>query len=468
MAAGSAAAAAGSAAAAVAPPPLPSLRRAVRELENFAGVWAASAEAEARMRGELTSLRTLIAGTASDGHSGSGSGSDAAGSGHTSDACSSDGLSDDGYGPGGRRANERASNGNRGGGGCTDDLLASASDADGGCSDDGGSSDGDGGGAAGTGEEVGFRGGDDGGSGGESYGAWHVVLEGLSLTDIDAVQLVQAKFQVSCGRCRAAGTLSIASDAVAGGGRPFEAGGECGTCHSVWTACARPRFVTADAATLCALKLSGCSPMDLLPALLAVQCGGCGGVTTMRGVQVGLPAERACPSCHRRVALRVAAVSFVPRGPPAGGAALTRPPRARGQRGPAGGGPGGGGGVTPSLGSPLPSLGTCRHYRHSYRWLRFPCCGQRFPCDLCHEEAADHEAKWASRMVCGFCSLEQRVESACTGCGKKLASTGRNPSGRSTRYWEGGAGCTDTRFMTRKVDAHFCVENGDVHDVCVG
>eukprot|EP00955_Chlamydomonas_euryale_P090231 364522-Chlamydomonas_euryale.AAC.14 len=196
MAAGSAAAAAGSAAAAVAPPPLPSLRRAVRELENFAGVWAASAEAEARMRGELTSLRTLIAGTASDGHSGSGSGSDAAGSGHTSDACSSDGLSDDGYGPGGRRANERASNGNRGGGGCTDDLLASASDADGGCSDDGGSSDGDGGGAAGTGEEVGFRGGDDGGSGGESYGAWHVVLEGLSLTDIDAVQLVQAKFQV--------------------------------------------------------------------------------------------------------------------------------------------------------------------------------------------------------------------------------------------------------------------------------
>ena len=37
---------------------------------------------------------------------------------------------------------------------------------------------------------------------------------------------------------------------------------------------------------------------------------------------------------------------------------------------------------------------------NSCRWLRFPCCGQRFPCDLCHEEATDgHEMKWAHRMV---------------------------------------------------------------------
>uniref|UniRef100_A0A1I8JQZ7 C3H1-type domain-containing protein n=1 Tax=Macrostomum lignano TaxID=282301 RepID=A0A1I8JQZ7_9PLAT len=30
-------------------------------------------------------------------------------------------------------------------------------------------------------------------------------------------------------------------------------------------------------------------------------------------------------------------------------------------------------------GQPLPSNGTCRHYKRSYRWLRFPCCGRAFP-----------------------------------------------------------------------------------------
>lgn len=27
-------------------------------------------------------------------------------------------------------------------------------------------------------------------------------------------------------------------------------------------------------------------------------------------------------------------------------------------------------------GASLPHNGTCKHYRHSYRWLRFPCCGE--------------------------------------------------------------------------------------------
>lgn len=27
-------------------------------------------------------------------------------------------------------------------------------------------------------------------------------------------------------------------------------------------------------------------------------------------------------------------------------------------------------------GTSLPDNGACKHYRHSYRWLRFPCCGE--------------------------------------------------------------------------------------------
>lgn len=31
--------------------------------------------------------------------------------------------------------------------------------------------------------------------------------------------------------------------------------------------------------------------------------------------------------------------------------------------------------------------------------------------------------KWATRMVCGYCSLEQPVSGQCKGCEKRLAAT---------------------------------------------
>lgn len=58
-------------------------------------------------------------------------------------------------------------------------------------------------------------------------------------------------------------------------------------------------------------------------------------------------------------------------------------------------------------GKPLPSFGTCKHYKKSYRWLRFPCCGKAYPCDACHDANEDHEMKLANRMICGFCCKEQ-------------------------------------------------------------
>jgi hypothetical protein len=170
-------------------------------------------------------------------------------------------------------------------------------------------------------------------------------------------------------------------------------------------------------------------------------------------------------------------------------------------------------------GQPLPLLGACAHYRHSHRWLRFPCCGRRFPCDLCHELGAPdgHEMAWAKRMVrraaaaaarrgprtrrpqdmptrcalpiprsgrmaslpgpttllrphnlasltplacadappqrpqtCGYCGVEQAVADSCKACGKKLASSASNPTGKATRFWEGGKGQRDPSSMSRK------------------
>lgn len=109
----------------------------------------------------------------------------------------------------------------------------------------------------------------------------------------------------------------------------------------------------------------------------------------------------------------------------------------------------------PIAGQPLPDNGACKHYLHSYRWLRFPCCGRRFPCDLCHEQNVDdgHEAKWATRMVCGFCSIEQSVAQRCSACGKKLTTTASRPEGRNTRYWEGGKGQRDKKMLSKN-DSH--------------
>lgn len=36
-------------------------------------------------------------------------------------------------------------------------------------------------------------------------------------------------------------------------------------------------------------------------------------------------------------------------------------------------------------GESLPKNGACSHYKHSYRFFRFPCCGKAFPCDICHD-----------------------------------------------------------------------------------
>jgi hypothetical protein len=56
-------------------------------------------------------------------------------------------------------------------------------------------------------------------------------------------------------------------------------------------------------------------------------------------------------------------------------------------------------------------------------------------------------------MACGFCSREQPVAPECVHCGKRLATSGSNPSGRQTRFWEGGAGCRDVRRLNKN-DPH--------------
>lgn len=95
-------------------------------------------------------------------------------------------------------------------------------------------------------------------------------------------------------------------------------------------------------------------------------------------------------------------------------------------------------------GKPLPNNGACKHYKKSYRWLRFPCCGKTYPCDICHDDNEDHEMKYANRMICGFCCKEQpfALEKPCARCSSSLTKV------RSS-HWEGGRGCRDKIAMSR-------------------
>lgn len=311
-------------------------------------------------------------------------------------------------------------------------------------------------------------GGGGGGGGGHSDAVLPLLLqlEGLDLVDCDCLELLRLNLQVSCSRCRASGELSFASaavelptDAGKGGGRGSRSGtlaaaGECGTCHAAWQVELAPKLVHDRSNTLAHLRAEGCLPMDVLPSMLAGQCSQCSSSAAFRSVAVGRWNERACSSCHTAMKFQFATALFVPnlrsagqRGGAAGSGAGGGTARAGRQ---AGGGSGGDSSAVFNgllqVGQPLPERGTCPHYKHSYRWLRFPCCGKRFPCDLCHEELTDgHDMKWATRMVCGYCSLEQPVASQCKNaeCGKKLATSAAAPTGRRTRFWEGGKGQRD-------------------------
>lgn len=84
-------------------------------------------------------------------------------------------------------------------------------------------------------------------------------------------------------------------------------------------------------------------------------------------------------------------------------------------------------------GQPLPKTGTCKHYKHSHRWMRFPCCGLAFPCDECHDLMSDHPSKWANRMICGYCSKESNVGPRCNNCDKNLTKKLLNDVNRKSR-----------------------------------
>ncbi|XP_064168318.1 uncharacterized protein si:dkey-24l11.2 [Anguilla rostrata] len=259
-----------------------------------------------------------------------------------------------------------------------------------------------------------------------------VRLQGLELGEETAtVTAKQITVTLQCSRCKVTADLALT------GRLPCTA--QCEKCGSSIGASFRPSMLHHYSSVLGFLDLSGAVPVDLVlqDCELLVGCLTCSQEGPLQMLSYGQTKEMNCQHCHTR--LRVLAESAVFQ-------QLQPRPRTQAGRGDAGRGAG----RYPrdpavQRGKPLPEKGTCKHFKQSQRWLRFPCCGRAYPCDACHDEDQDHPMELATRMICGHCAKEQAYSTGkpCVSCGGMMTRDSH------TSHWEGGQGCRNKVKMSR-------------------
>ncbi|RCN49295.1 hypothetical protein ANCCAN_04545 [Ancylostoma caninum] len=224
-------------------------------------------------------------------------------------------------------------------------------------------------------------------------------------------------------------------------------GWRCKRCQIAQSLRLRPELVHENSSVMALLDARGCRPLDciLQQSQLKFVCLACGKEDEVQKLNFGSTHKSWCRECHTLCEFTVTAVRFrgdLSKIPAEDLVTASKIPKAKKE-------------VTKPLGAifegqPLPELGTCKHYKKSYRWFRFPCCGRAFPCDICHEESVggEHEMKFANRMICGHCSKEQSYTA-----GKPCVSCNSSVTRSRSQFWEGGKGCRDQTMMSRN-DAH--------------
>lgn len=253
-----------------------------------------------------------------------------------------------------------------------------------------------------------------------------ITFPSLEMHGIELLQLTSLSLTLKCERCKTVNELTNLKENA-------EKQTSCKKCASPFAVKFRPEFMHSHSTRAGFLDAGGCSVADLLPSTFVPTCSNCStqaaqGFTAVRGDKV----TNICRACHAKFSLALGPeVKFLPYAP--GTVHLpTGPQRHKTER------------LGLHAGTPLPDRGACAHYRKSYRWFRFGCCGRVHPCDRCHDAAEGHENEWAPRMICGWCSREQRYDpESCAFCGRSVI--GRKGSG----YWEGGKGTRDKTLMRR-------------------
>ncbi|KAB5511249.1 hypothetical protein GE09DRAFT_1015093, partial [Coniochaeta sp. 2T2.1] len=254
-----------------------------------------------------------------------------------------------------------------------------------------------------------------------------ITFPNLEMHGIELLQITSLSLTLKCERCKTANEVT--------GLKPnIEKQASCKKCASPLAVKFRTEFLHSHSTRAGFLDAGGCTVADLLPSTFAPTCSNCStqaaqGFSAVRGDKV----TNICRACHAKFSLALGPeVKFLPYAPGSGLHLRTGPARHKTEK------------LGLHAGTPLPERGACAHYRKSYRWFRFGCCGRVHPCDRCHDAAEGHENEWAPRMICGWCSREQRYDpESCAFCGRSvIGSKGRG-------YWEGGKGTREKVLMRR-------------------
>ncbi|XP_026167778.1 uncharacterized protein LOC113133286 [Mastacembelus armatus] len=255
-----------------------------------------------------------------------------------------------------------------------------------------------------------------------------VKLLGLTLGENTATVFTQQiTVCLQCNRCKVTADLTLTGKA------PCTA--QCEKCSASINAAFRPCMLHHYCDVLGYLDLHNAAPVDLVlqDCELIVGCLTCSQEGPMQSISYGQTTEFNCEHCHSKLSICVESTKFQyiqPRVNKTGSTAVNyktiRDPAVQ-------------------KGKPLPEKGTCKHFKQSHRWLRFPCCGRAYPCDVCHDEDQDHPMELATRMICGYCAKEQPYGNGkpCISCGSMMTR------GTRTSHWEGGLGCRNKVKMSR-------------------
>ena len=273
--------------------------------------------------------------------------------------------------------------------------------------------------------------------------AFALNFERLSIHGIGSIAGSRVALSLTCRRCETQFSCVLSGASVRAGGDAVESGDRplappdhrawCSKCSALLSVGFRASLVHEGSPVLGIVEAPAAKLFLVSWAALALACLECGALAEVDKFNPPTIWEAACKTCYARMRLDAramavldwpdAAVSLAARSAPITG--------------------GGGGSVAarPPPGRPLPDTGTCLHFKNSHRWLRFPCCANAFPCDVCHDARADHPHEYAKRMICGFCAREQpyTARAPCVACGAVLSRRTGGATGTGS-HWEGGSG----------------------------
>ena len=254
-----------------------------------------------------------------------------------------------------------------------------------------------------------------------------IYFPSIELHGVELLQVSLLSLNVKCDRCKTINEVANLRHGV-------EKSDSCRKCANSFAVKFTQQLVHQNSTRAGLIDTGGCTVADMLPSTFVPVCSKCSTPAAQGFVSVqGDGITNVCRECHAKFTFKIPEIKFLRISP--GSLLPANPSGNRRNRENLG----------LHAGEPLPDHGACQHYRKSYRWFRFSCCGRVHPCDKCHDEAEGHVNEWASRMTCGWCSREQRfAPEVCGFCGRSVV--GRRGKG----FWEGGKGTRNRTLMSRK------------------